>query len=144
MSRHVSRWGVCVPSSCGPRELAALLAAPLAALAAPLGLRASLDVDPELWQRSAGHRLPSEAQQPQVFWWVARRECGGEDTPHESRESRSGQALLKLLVHRTLLIWLVTWVAFCSIADSAGKSGQFTATHTLSSYRRAITNLCLC
>ncbi|KAJ1529547.1 hypothetical protein ONE63_006319 [Megalurothrips usitatus] len=55
VSRHRTRWAMCVPSSCGPPELAALLSRPLRRLAAPHGLDATLSVDPELWQQQDRH-----------------------------------------------------------------------------------------
>ena len=61
VGRHVTHWGMCVPSSCGPRQLAALVREPLRRLAAPLRLSASLSVEPGLWQSSRTARQHPDA-----------------------------------------------------------------------------------
>ncbi|KAK3924747.1 Nose resistant to fluoxetine protein 6 [Frankliniella fusca] len=63
--RHETHWGMCVPASCGPLELPAVLEAPLRALAAPLGLDANLTVDPAAVERAGPrarrrHRRPAQ------------------------------------------------------------------------------------
>ncbi|XP_052125949.1 O-acyltransferase like protein-like, partial [Frankliniella occidentalis] len=108
VGRHETWWGMCVPASCGPRDLAVVLGQPLRDLAAPHGLDANLTVDPRLWQGLA--HVPA----------------GQPSTPASATAW-------------TLLTWLVTWVVFCTIVDSTGKSGSALQAFSVRRNWRAIT-----